>query len=538
MLTRGPRRFATPESGVALLSLAFVGATALWLFFDQGTPHGSDASRHFQAVFDFREHLFSSPLYWFHYENNDDAFYPPLVYLVGVLGTLPGGLSTDGPVLATNVVFVPLYAAGCYGVAREAFGRDAGLPAAIFALAAPIAIGQFHILLLDLPMAAMVAVTVWALLAGNRFENTRLALLAGILAGLGMLTKQPFVAFIAPLIVVTLLRGGWRNWRGLAFFCAAAAVIAGPWYLRHLDGLLGVAETASSQAAAGVDTNPHGTEYPRFSLDNYEWHVWAFLNAHWYLPLTLVFLGGAVVALRRTWQSRTAGYVPELVAGILSGYVGVAFLVGFQDVRYSYGSACFVAALGVGWLARAGPRLRTGVTLGLVGLLALNTLAVSTGALGTIEFRLPVGRSVSDSVGFRLTNGEPVSGVEGNLVLLADYGYRAGEPERARTLDLLEAAAKDGIATVSIDESEETGDKLVGIDVFARTVPIRFLTQADRRIETAEGITLYRRSVRSSDPPPCQRFTDGTGLYVLRGATDEQLRVPNPRRAPNRYCPL
>jgi uncharacterized membrane protein len=523
--------------GVGLLCVAFVGVTIVWLHLDQGTPLGNDASRHFEAVFNFHDQM--TPLYWFHFENNGSSFYPPLVYLVAVLGTVPAGLSMDGPVLAINVVFVPVFAAGCYGVAREAFGRAAGLPAAIFALAAPMAIGLSHVMLLDLPLAAMVAVTTWALLAGNRFANARLALLTGILVGLGMLTKQLFLVYVAPVAALIVLRGGWRNWRGVALFCAAAAVVGGPWYIRHLAGLRGITGSATAQAAPGLDINPGGTDYTRFSLENYEWYGWAFINAHWYLPLTLVFVGGAIVTLRRARRDRRCGYLPELIAGILAGYVGVALLVGFQDPRYSFPSACFIAALGVGWIAKAKPRVRAGATLVLVGLLALNTLAISTDALGSVELRLPGGEPVRDN-GFRLPGGEPlnITGVEGRLVLLADHGYTSGEPERARTLDLLEAAANDGVTAFSSEERAETVDKLNDIEIFARTIPIDYLSQDNPLIRSAKGIMLYRRPVRLSDPAPCQRFSDGTGLYVLRAVTDEQLRAPDPRRAPNRYCPL
>jgi 4-amino-4-deoxy-L-arabinose transferase-like glycosyltransferase len=513
------------------LCLVFVAVTIVWLYLDQDTPN-ADAGRHFEAVFDFREQglfdfrrqIFGDiPLYWFEYEK-EGPFYPPLVYLIGALGTLPRGLSMDGPVLAINVVFVPVFAAGCYGVAREAFGRAAGLPAAIFALAAPMAIGQFHILLPDLPLAAMVAVTTWVLLASNRFENARMALAAGVLAGLGMLTKQPFVVFVAPVAALIIVRGGWRNWRGVALFCAAAAVIAGPWYIRHLDSLRRVAGEATAQAPPGVDTNQAGTEYTRFSLDNYEWYGWAFVNLHWYLPLALAFVGGAFLTLRLARHNRKVGYVPELIVGFLAGYVGVAFLLGFQDARYSFPSACFVAALGVGWVARARPRVRSAVTLALVALFVLNMLTISTGALGNVVLRLP--------------GGVRPSPVEGNLVLLADHGYTSGKPERARMFDLLEAAAKDGVTAMTIEEGEETQQKLGEIEVLARTVPIRYLDQGDRVPESVETITLYRRAVRSSDPRPCQRFSDGMGLYVLRAVTDDQQRSTDPRRAPNLYCPL
>jgi 4-amino-4-deoxy-L-arabinose transferase-like glycosyltransferase len=48
--------------------------------------------------------------------------YPPLVHLVGASGVFVGGKSPSSVIIASNLVFVPLLAASCYGVGRLAYG--------------------------------------------------------------------------------------------------------------------------------------------------------------------------------------------------------------------------------------------------------------------------------------------------------------------------------------------------------------------------------------------------------------------------------
>ena len=158
------------------------------------------------------------------------APYPPLTYLVGALGILFGGVGVAPPIIALNVVFVLLLALGCYNVGRLAFGPLAGVLAIMFALGSPLVIEEFHEFMLDAPEAAMVAISVWAILATDRFLRLGICALAGVAVGLGMLSKESFAFFVAGLVLASAVRGGRRAWRGMAIFGTIALVVALPWY--------------------------------------------------------------------------------------------------------------------------------------------------------------------------------------------------------------------------------------------------------------------------------------------------------------------
>jgi hypothetical protein len=516
-------RLGWPEAAVAGLTVAFLAITIWGLAVDQATPDG-DASRHLNLAFDFHDQWMAGhQLYWFRYEPSAGAVYPPLVFLVGALTTFLGGLSVDTPILALNVVFLPLLTLGCYGVGRVAFNRTAGLLAVVFALATPVVIGQFHLFLLDLPLTGMVAATAWAVLAGDRFADRRMAIVAGVLAGLGMLTKQSFVVFVSPLIILVLLRGGLRNWRNALIFGVSAGIIALPWYIEHFHALTRVATEATAQSA-GADTNPYGPEYPRGSFRSFAWQGWALTNIHYFLPLTVLYLAGLVSAVVRWAGTRRPGYLPELIIGSLGGYVGVSLIFGFQDGRYSIPSLVFVAALAAGAIATVTRPLRiAGATL-LVALLVVNTLAINTPALGLVQLRLP---GANDTGEF----------IENRLVVLDERGYTGSRPQRApRTFDLLEAAKQRGTPAFAADFSAQTNSRLntAGMFLFARVSGLPIVAGDDPVMRTGRGIFLARRTIPPRGPRPCQRFEDGTGLYVFRGVPTE----PQPTRRSRLTCPL
>src|SRR4029077_17436397 len=109
-------------------------------------------------------------------------------------------------------------------------------------LGTPIVVFQMHVFMIDPPEAAMVAASAWAILASRRFERVGIAALAGVLVGLAMMTKETSIIFLAGLVAVAILRGGWRNWRGLLMFLAVAAAISLPWYVYHVAQLHGLVE--------------------------------------------------------------------------------------------------------------------------------------------------------------------------------------------------------------------------------------------------------------------------------------------------------
>jgi Dolichyl-phosphate-mannose-protein mannosyltransferase len=444
--------------------------------------------------------------------------YPPLVHIVGALGIFAGGLHTASIVLANNIVFLPLLVGGCYGVGTLAYGRRAGLLAAIFALGTPMFASEMHEFLIDPAEAALVAASVWAILASRRFERVGYSALAALLCSLGMLSKQTFPLFVAGLIVVVLLRGGWRNWRGLGAFLLVGALLASPWYLEHFSQLhaLTTASTAGGTAGAGAATANQGITPYRYSGANYAWYFWDLLNHQLLVPMTLLVAIGAATALWRFARHRDPNdLTPELIGGALVSFLGMTYIT-LKDPRYTLPALVYLAVLGTGWIATVRPRRRRWWTALVVAIAGINFVAVSFGVGSDVFIRLP---------GASPTTNDTL--VEARYVTFySPDGWLRGGPVHDGDLQSL----FDGLKRLGVQQIEFDGGSTNTVD-FTNAGLAWFAMVAGLYAPPLDNLPamgphdafVLRRAIQPGDPPPCQRLNDGSGVYVELG---NPLRFP------------
>ena len=266
-----PRLTAAAWGAIAAAAL-FLAITCWWLTQDRSIPV-FDAGLHLSLAFEVHSELAAGRL--------TSALtltkpYPPLAYLVGALGITIGGVNVAAPIVAENFVFVPLLALGCYHVGKLAFNRTAGLLAVIFALGSPLIIAQFHVFMIDAPETAMVAVSLWAVLATEGFSRLGISAIAGLSVGLGLLSKEPFAFYMIGPVLVTAIRGGVRSWRGAVLFALVALIVALPWYAHELSTVKAVESGAVN--TAGRPEYPNDTAPARYSFDNFTWYLWNLAN--------------------------------------------------------------------------------------------------------------------------------------------------------------------------------------------------------------------------------------------------------------------
>ena len=187
--------------GAIGVTATFIGITCWWLTQDRSIPI-FDAGLHLSLVLNVHQELAAGN---FGKALTLSVPYPPFAYLVGSLGITLGGVGVAPPILAENLVFVTALALGCYKVGRMAFSPLAGLLAVVFALGSPLIAAQFHVFMTDAPETAMVAVSVWLIIASEGFTKLRACAIAGVAVGLGMLTKEPFPVFVLGVCLVTLV---------------------------------------------------------------------------------------------------------------------------------------------------------------------------------------------------------------------------------------------------------------------------------------------------------------------------------------------
>jgi 4-amino-4-deoxy-L-arabinose transferase-like glycosyltransferase len=505
-----------PAWGAIGVTTLFIGITCWWLTQDRSIPI-YDAGLHLSLALGVHRELSAGKLL---YAVTMTVPYPPFAYLIGALGIMIGGVGVASPIIAENVVFVSLLALGCYQVGRLAFSPLAGLLAVVFALGSPLITAQFHVFMIDAPETAMVAVSVWLIIATEGFSRIWVCPVAGLAVGLGMLTKEPFAIFVVGIVAVTAVRGGLGAWRGFAVFALVAFAVALPWYIREyslIQGLGSEATASSSRFAIRGPLSPKGIAPPRLSRENLEWYFWSAANALLYLPLLLFAAVGWIWMLvgfvRRRPVSRLA---PELAIGAFLGWLIVTETF-IHDTRYSMPLLVYLAVFGAAWIVRLPRPGRIVATTALVLVAILNTLTVfGAGSLYVI----------------RLAKAHGLEGA-GALTVYSNVGFLAGGPRWDGDLPaMLRALQRNGVRGIIWPGRQAIGQDFSRGGVIALSVAAGLeVLGIERESElSSKDAVLFHLPVGPNEAPPCVRLDDGTGVWVRLG----QPGAPGARD----YCPL
>lgn len=492
----------------------FMAITYWWLSRDLSTPSG-DPGSHLLWSNSYRDLLAS----WSIGEMmTAREMYPPLTYVIGGLSALVGGIGVTAPIVGQNLVYVPLLALGCYQTGRLVQDRRTGFLAVVFVLGTPLVIEQFHVFMLDAPVTALVAVSVWLILASERFSRVGIALVAGIAVGLGMETKETFALYVVGLLAVVLLRGGWRNWRGVAVFAGAALAVCAPWYVMNLSGasLWASEGWGGAQHIGAISVLPQAKP-PLVSFANLTWYGWAMLNGVLFAPLTAYVAVGVVRAVRAARRRRATalnGLSPELLGGLAGGWLCI-MLMPHHDLRYVMPLLVFLAVLGTAWIGQLGHRPRIVATALLACAVVATTLGVSFGVGSEVRLRL-----TGDAPVFARHRGLPP---RNEITIYADSAFRVSGPRREDDVfAFFQSLRREGIVEISWEWEDAPFDD----PVFDLQGLLLFSSVSGRESEQdpawpgpdPRDVVLERGPLSGPNRPstsPCLRLSDGTGVWVM-----------------------
>lgn len=232
----------------ALLTLAALGALAIILTHDLYYPFiGDDVL--------VRYGLQAKAIYAARRIPESVVGYPPLVPL-GIASTW---FAAGGPNEHLARALAAVMAAGALGatylIGRQTSGRTGGLLAAALVALTPVFVNNATLLYTDIPTAFPLTLAFFYALRWWGTARPRDALLAGILSGIALLTKQSALLWLAGLAALPGLRliarkralpplpgatsGRWERGlageglRAWAAFLLPPLLIAGPWYARN-----------------------------------------------------------------------------------------------------------------------------------------------------------------------------------------------------------------------------------------------------------------------------------------------------------------
>jgi hypothetical protein len=490
-------RWSGSAWGAIGVTAAFVGLTWWWLTQDRSIPI-YDAGDHLETVIRYHHLLQAGDLLG---PFNHTSQYPPLAHLIGALATFVGGVNVASPIVGENLVFVSLLTLGCYQTGRLLFGARAGLLAAIFVLGSPLLIAQFHVFMLDAPETALVAVSMWLILASEDFSRGRMAGLAGLAVGCGLLVKVTFPFFLAGIVLTALARGGWRHRRGLAAFAAVALVVGGPWYIDHLSELGTIARLGGASSGAVPGNLP-----PTLSTANLTWYFWSTLNSQLFAPLFVLVLGGTIWTISALARRREVrGPRLEFLVGGFVAWLAVT-LTPHHDIRYDMPLMPYLAVVGAGWIVHLPRAARLAATGVLVLAVAANTLGTTFGVGRPLEMTL-------------VSSPPATQAFPDRIVLYSNGGFMVAGPQRDGDVPgLLQALRRDGVQVVTFSQGESAAPDFSSEGLF----PLAMIAGLSPSFETGLAntsstvVALIHRSIPPGAPPTCARLSDGTGVWVLR----------------------
>lgn len=493
---------AWATTGVAACTFAL---TCWWLSVDRSVPY-NDAAQH--LFFAFRYHdliaeghlgrVFDFP-----------SYYPPATYLLGAVADFLAGVRVDVPILAQNVVYLPLLTLAVYRIGRRTAGPTAGLLAVAFALGAPLIVEQFHVFMLDIPQAALVATSVWLILESERFARVRPAALAGLALGVGVASKELAPLYLLGFLACVLARGdGWRNWRGLLAFCGAALLAGAPWYVRQF--MLGEFSRLLGAAGPGHDVPPAAS--PAFlSSANVLWYFWATLDGLLFAPLFAFATIGVGAAIARVARARPLNDCTlELLCGLGGAWLALTAMP-HKDMRYTISLIAFIAVLGTAWIVRLRPAPRVVTISLLVAAIAAAHVGATFGVGGTTTRQLPGAR--------RASYGEGVPPRDRVIVYSNQNFIVSGPRARPDVLALLEALHHDGVRTVGFIDQVESYDRNfeeIGLWTLARVANLQVFPEPENLSALAPGQAIAIRS-HGLGGPPCMVLADGSGVWLRIG---------------------
>lgn len=357
----------TEWAAVAAVFVALVIVACVWLAIDRHPPEW-DYANHLENAVRCGRDLATGDLGPAFARS---SFYPPLVpCLAGIVWRVLPSDVVFGEIVM--LAFLGMGMASVHVLARRYAGGAAAVVAATLFGAAPVVVHHMLHFQLDVPLAAMIATFLAVLAATEHFARPGWTIAAGLLFGLGMLTKPPFFLFVAPncLLVMAGTRGR-RPWLQAAAAGVVAVLVGLPWYGPRAFGLLTQFQNRSFKQAAEAGAPPVMTSS---SLAFYPLNV----PAHFGVIAVALLLFGLAVALRRRCWYVLAGLAPVLVLLTLQN----------KQMRYALPllpMVSVVAGLGFAALPRVARR-----AAGLAVVVAAVFQVASTAFALPLDARLPV----------------------------------------------------------------------------------------------------------------------------------------------------
>jgi 4-amino-4-deoxy-L-arabinose transferase-like glycosyltransferase len=387
----------------------FIGAlNVLWRTLESRPPHWDMGHHLANSIVYLHGFSFAHPVHFL------DAylFYPPFVYWVTDVFYATFGSEAMWVAVLSNIVWLAVLVFATYGIGRRLWNSRVGWLSVVFVVTAPMIVSSSKEYMLDLPLTAVAALSLYLLMRADGFTNRRYSLLFGIWCGCGLLVKWtlplvlalPVVHATATALTHARVRRRFRPLLNLAGAAALTFAVAGTWYVHNFRQVVGASLYYSGPEGV-MRGNP-----PVATLESALWYLWNLLDTQLYLIPFLFVLAGILFCFRKRELAARNVYPILMVVGTYATFT----LLRHKDPRYTLPMLPALAIVATSWLEYLSQRARVWGATVLVAYGAIAFLAISFGTSllpKSITFDAP-------STSF----GPPV------VTLFGQHGYIIGPP--------------------------------------------------------------------------------------------------------------
>jgi len=324
--------------------------------------------------------------------------YPPFVSIVAVPFNLLFDFDEKVALIGTQGLFLVSLLGATYLIGKRLYSGAIGLAAAVILFLYPTVYGQSGIFMLDVPLAAMVAITLWLVLKTEGFSDARYGIPLGLVLGFGMWTKPTFCIFVVPAMCFYLVSNLYcdrvngvvisKNSRWAAFIkpVVIGGIIASVWYLPRLRDLFGnVWHDAIIAMPAQGELAPTSFQ----GLVRYQIYYFQYLWINTSVPLMVAFVPAGLYMLRNRIRGKYF---------LLSWLIGASILCGLMpavEPRYflpALPAVALITAAGLAGLYERGAATKWATGIVAAGLVTWAAVQLYAQSYGVSYF--PAGRMI------------------------------------------------------------------------------------------------------------------------------------------------
>ena len=340
--------FFKQRKGLILLA----SITLLYIFLDlyflinDKTPQSWDQSLHLTHALNIQEYLKNGH---FLQAFKSTLYYPPLYYLV----TIPIYFFKTYPPypLFINFLFLAILLFSVYKLACEYFDQRSGFIATLLIASYPTMILLRRNYLLDFPLAAMVALSLYSFHKTNGLLKKKETIIAGIVTALCLLTKEFGAIYLIPFYAIMSITSFFKTKdkrfqiANLAIFITIVLVVSSIWYIPSINYVS--QGFGDLMMYAKLENDPIGFNLPSLTyyLKHFSWQLSPILS--W-----LTLLSAPILLLNRTGRKFAFVAYPTILFAYLT-----FVLIPNKDPRYVLSLFIFFAIITAGALSSLKKRL-------------------------------------------------------------------------------------------------------------------------------------------------------------------------------------